>query len=754
MPRPLKLLLRFALIVMVGVTSIAVLTSLIVPAVADFPAAASFNSSSKVALPELVEGSTVLDMNGTPIGELVGAENRQIVSLEDISEQLRSTVLAVEDADFYEHDGVSARSIMRALRANSDAGGISQGGSTITQQLVKLSLVGDEQSFTRKLKEASLALQLEQQYCEETTKLDCKNRILEQYLNQVYLGRGAYGVEAAAHTYFGKPAAEVDWAEAAILASLIRSPSAYDPIRHPEVARERREIVVRRMMAEGLVSQAEADLINVAPLPTVARQVRSSTTAQDLSYFERHVRDELLDAEWLAPTRELRRFLIFNGGLKITSTMDPRAQFLAAIASNESPVKAQNPDSMAVVVAVEPSTGAVRAAVGETTVEGKGVVELAAPAVGRSPGSSFKTFTLIAALEEGYGLRSSISAAPAPRSLYDDWNLPRNVRSWPSGCRGGSTTLSRATASSNNCAFVRLQAAVGGEAVVDVAERLGITTMADDAGDIPSLTLGSTTVRPLEMAAAYAAIANDGVFNAAHFVTRVEDRDGNVLYEHEASEEQAITAEVARQATAALSGVVSGGTYKGGALPDRRPAAGKTGTNELDDGGNADVWFVGFTPEIAVAVWIGNPAGTIDLKGGRVQGGTAAGKVWHEFMAPYLEDTPVSDFTPPSSTGRSTAIKDPWGRYASRSDSRSSSSSSSSRRSGGSRSTTTVAGGATSGSGGGAAGSDSGSSGGSTGGGSTSGGSTGGGSTSGGSTGGGAGEGGAGGGGSATSTPG
>ncbi len=698
MPRPVKLLLRFGLIVVFGVASMAMLASLLVPAVAELPSAASFNTSSKVALPALVEGSTVLDMNGDPIGELVGAENRQIVSLDDVSDELRSTVLAVEDADFYEHNGVSARSIMRAFRANSDAGGVSQGGSTITQQLVKLSLVGDERSFTRKLKEASLALQLEQQYCETTSKKECKDRIFEQYLNQVYLGRGAYGVEAAAQTYFGKSATEVGWAEAAVLASLIRSPSAYDPVRYPDVARERREIVVRRMMAEGLIGQPEADLINAAPLPTDVQRVRSSTTAQDLSYFERHVRDELLDAEWLAPTRELRRFLIFNGGLRITSTMDPRAQFLAAVASNESPVKAQNPDSMAVVVAVDPATGAVRAAVGETSVEGKGLVELAAPVVGRSPGSSFKTFTLIAALEEGYGLRSTISAAPAPRSLYDDWNLPRTVSTWPSGCRGGSTDLTRATASSNNCAFVRLQAAVGGDQVVDVARRLGITTLADDAGDIPSLTLGSASVRPLEMAAAYAAIANDGVFNEAHFVTKVEDRNGNVLYEHEPSEDQAITAEVARQATVALSGVVSGGTYKGGSLPDRRPAAGKTGTNELDDGANADVWFVGFTPEIAVAVWIGNPAGTIDLKGGRVQGGTAAGKVWHEFMAPYLDGTPVTKFATPTSNGRSTAIKDPWSRYATRSDSTSrssSSSSSSSRRSGSTRSTTTGTGGTT-----------------------------------------------------------
>ncbi len=209
MSRPASLLLRFGVIVAVGVVSIAAVTSLLVPAVAELPEAASFESSSNIALPDLIEGSTILDMNGEPMGELVGTENRRVVPLSSISQELQATVLAVEDADFYDHDGVSARSILRALQANSEAGGVSQGGSTITQQLVKLSLVGDEQTITRKVKEASLAIQLEQQFCERTSKEECKDRILEQYLNLVYLGRGAYGVEAAAQVYFGKSAAEL-----------------------------------------------------------------------------------------------------------------------------------------------------------------------------------------------------------------------------------------------------------------------------------------------------------------------------------------------------------------------------------------------------------------------------------------------------------------------------------------------------------------------------------------------------------------
>ena len=690
MPRPLSLLLRFTLITIAGVCAFGLIFSQLVPQVAHLSEAASFDVAAQIALPELQEGSTILDMHGDPMGELVGAENRIVVPLDRISTQMREAVLAVEDSDFYQHHGVSAKSILRAVQANSEAGQISQGGSTITQQLVKLSLVGDETSLRRKVKEASLAIQLENQFCENTTQKECKDRILEQYLNTVYLGRGAYGVEAAALLYFGVPAAEIDWGQAAILTSLIRNPNGYDPIRYPEVAERRREVVLGRMAEVGVITDAEADFIAASPLPTELHTSVSSASAQDLNYFERKVRDELLKAEWLAPTEELRRYLIFNGGLTITSTYDPRAQFLAQAASNSNPIAAANPETVAVVASVEPSNGAVRAVVGETEVPGKGIVEIATPATGRSPGSSFKTFTLLAALEAGYTIRDSISSNPAPQKLYRGWGITEST--WPSGCKGGNLELARATASSNNCAFARLQAAVGAENVIDVARRLGINTLDDDRDDVPSLTLGGTAVRPLEMAAAYAAIANDGRYNPPHFVTKVTDRDGNVLYEYEPSTEQAIPVEVARQATEALQGVVTGGTYKGGALPNRQPAAGKTGTNEATDGGNTDVWFVGFTPQIATAVWIGNPAGQTNMKGGRVQGGTVAGRVWHEFMAPYLEDAPVVSFPEPRRiTSSRKVIPDPWKSSETAADRARAGGSGSTTRS---TTTTTVAGGA------------------------------------------------------------
>ena len=659
MSRPLSLLLRFTAITLVGACVFASIASFLIPEMANISGAGSYNEGTQIALPDLLQGSVITDMNGQPSGSLVGSENRVIIPLSQVSTQMQQAVLAVEDSDFYVHHGVSAKSVLRAVRANSAAGGVSQGGSTITQQLVKLSLVGNEQSMKRKVKEASLALQLEQQFCKDRPRRDCKDEILERYLNTVYLGRGAYGVEAAAQMYFGKPAAELDWGDAAVLTSLIRNPTGYDPIRFPEVAARRRQVVLGRMADVGAITEQESVLLAETPLPTEIVKSSSSATAQDLTYFERKVRDELLRAEWLAPTEALRRERIFNGGLVITSTLDPRAQLLAEAASASNPIKKANPETVAAVAVVEPSSGAVRAVVGQTDLPGQGLVEIATPQVGRSPGSSFKAFTLLAALEAGYSIRDSIRATPAPKKLYKGWEIKDS--SWPSGCKGGTTELARATSTSNNCAFARLQAAVGGAKVIDVARRLGIDTLTDESAQYPSLTLGGTTVRPLEMAAAYAAIANDGVYNPAHFVTKVTDQAGAVLFEYVPATEQAISVDVARQATVALQGVVTGGTYKGGSLPNRQPAAGKTGTNEAAGGENTDVWFVGFTPQISTAVWIGNPAGQTEMKGGRVQGGTVAGKVWHTFMAPYLEGSPVQQFATPGriKTSRK-VIPDPW----------------------------------------------------------------------------------------------
>lgn len=669
MSRPIRLLLRFAAILVLGVTALTLIAAAIVPELGKVSQAASFKQVSKLALPALPEASQIVTESGEAYGALAGSENRDVVTLDQVSPELQRTVLAVEDADFYGHDGVSAKSILRAFRANSDAGAISQGGSTITQQLVKISLVGDERSLTRKMKEASLALQLEQQLCEGVPKHQCKDQILEQYLNTVYLGRGAYGMQAGAQTYFGKPASEINYAEAAVLTSLVRNPTGYDPIRYPKVAKERRLVVLKRMQEQDLVTAKEAAFIAAVPLPTQAHGRQVAATTESLSYIERKVRDELLNADWLAPTQELRRYLVFNGGLRITTTIDPEAQRAAEAAAASNPLAKANPETAVALAAVEPATGAVRAIVGEAQVPGKGLVETGAPIGGRSSGSAFKVFTLVAALKSGYSINSSVSGAYAPENMKKLWGV-KESGPYPDDCPSqGMVALSQALAQSNNCAFMRLQGAVGFEEVKSTAVDLGLTDAALDPNHVKPacFTIGcDALVRPLDMAAAYGTIANDGRRNQTHLVSKVEDRAGKVLFEAAPQDKQVISADVARQAIVGMEKVVTSGTYSAGALPDRRPAAGKTGTTEVEGGKNTDVWFVGFTPQLSTAVWIGNPAANTNMKGGRVQGGATAAKVWRGFMAEALDGTPVLKFEAPAKLPKAKSVPDPWkgsGKY-------------------------------------------------------------------------------------------
>ncbi|MFZ4669596.1 MAG: transglycosylase domain-containing protein, partial [Microthrixaceae bacterium] len=727
MTRPVQLLLRFLAIVVFGVVALAVGAMAFFPELGKVKEAASFEPLSKLKLPELPQGSKIVTENGDPYGELVGSENREVVPLNQMSQELQQTVLASEDANFYLHSGVSAKSVIRALRANSDAGGISQGGSTITQQLVKLSLVGSEQSITRKVKEASLAIQLEDQLCDGVPKQQCKDRILEQYLNAVYLGRGAYGMQAASKRYFNKPASEINYAEAAVLAGLIRNPNGADPIRYPEVAKRSRTLVLGRMETEGLLTADEARFIDATPLPSETYGEERGEQTQVLTYVERQIRDELLDAQWLAPTEDLRRYLIFNGGLRITTTINPTAQAQAEAAADANPLKSANPETFVAMTAIEPSNGAVRAVVGEAEVPNKGVVETAEPLPGRSSGSSFKPFTLVAALEAGYGINSPVSGDYAPEGMKRIWGVDQ-AGPYPDDCpTKGPVLLGKALAESNNCAFMRLQGAVGFDKVRDTAIKLGVRPDGLDPDGVRAacFTIGcDALVGTTDMASAYATIANDGRHNPAHYVTKVEDRSGKVLFEFVPPNEQVISSNVARQATAALQQVVTAGTYAGGSLPQGRPAAGKTGTTELEGGKNTDVWFVGFTPQISAAVWIGNPTANSNMSGGRVQGGVTAARVWQSFMYPYTDDAPVVGFPSPSSVS-STAVPDPWARFAPKTPTTSpNGTSSGSRQSGSSGSSGSTSGGS------GSTGS------GSTSGGGTSGGGTSGGSTSGGGTGG------------------
>lgn len=678
MRRTIQLLLRFLAVTAFGVLAIGLIGSQVVPEIVKVPDAVSFTPPRELKLPILPEGSTLVDVVGQPAGKLQGSEYRIVVPLTEMSPELVSTVLAVEDADFYEHEGVSAKSILRALRANSESGEVTQGGSTITQQLVKLSLVGNERSLERKLKEASLAVQLENQLCEGVSHKGCKDIILQQYLNMIYFGQGAYGVEAASLTFFDKHASEVNYAEAALLASLIRNPVGYDPINYPEVSTQRREVAIERMLDQDLLTQEQADFINVVPVPTTTYGRSAALDTRSLSYIERKVRDELLAAEWLAPTIEQRRYLIFNGGLRITITIDPRAQMLAesVVASNKN--VSSDPYARVSLVATDPYSGAVRAIVGEADVDGK-PIELAAPASGYkgwSSGSAFKPFTMIAAMEQGYTIRDTIAGDPIPEPVKkkNGWPLGRK---YPADCpTAGQQPLARHLAASNNCAFMRLQNSIGLEKVKMTAVKLGIDPESlDPTGQDPAcFTIGCESyVSPLHMANAYGTIANDGRRNPVHFVHKVEDRDGNVLFEFQPVNEQVISTQVARQAIVAMEGVVTGGTCSRCAIPGQ-PVAGKTGTDEKD-GKNMNLWFAGFTPHLSTAVWVGDVFQANDLRvgGGGAQGGRVAGPIWQQFMSEYIKDMPKQDFAAPASFGGGRAIPDPWGSGKGDDDERSSS---------------------------------------------------------------------------------
>ncbi len=653
-----------------GVLAIGLIIAQIVPEVAKVSEAASFTPRLKLSLPSLPEGSLVRDANGAEMGKLQGTENRIIIPLEEMSEELKATVLAVEDADFYDHDGVSVKSIFRAIRANSSSGEISQGGSTITQQLVKLSLVGNERSIERKVKEASLALQLEDQLCEGVSKVECKDRILQQYLNQIYLGQGTYGVEAASRAYFNKSAKDINWAEAATIAALIRNPTGYEPIGNPDTALERRDIAVSRLIDEGLLNEDEGKFINGIPLPT---EISGRTAAKDsssLSYVERKVRDELLRAEWLASTVEQRRYLIFNGGLDITTTIDPRAQGLAEAAAAKNPIKKRDPRTEVALAAVEPSTGAVRAIVGEAIINGT-PIEIGDPVRGPrsgdggfSSGSAFKPFTMIAALEKGFTISDTILGDPAPEALKEKWGVERPGE-YPLDCpTRGHKTLSQHLARSNNCAFMRIQTSVGIDAVKQSAINLGVSADSLDPNDSnpACFTIGcAALVRPLDMALAFGTIANDGRKNPAHFVSKVEDRDGNVLYEFVPPNEQVIGVQTARQATEAMEGVVTGGTCTRCRLSSGQPVAGKTGTTEVAGGANIGAWFVGFSPQLSTAVWIGDPLDQQTALRSNPQGGRTSGLIWKDFMSSYLDGVPITQFSQPDAFSGGRKLPDSWG---------------------------------------------------------------------------------------------
>ena len=483
----------------------------------------------------------MLAADGSVLAALHVEIDRQPVPLSEIPDHLVDAVLAVEDAEFFIHDGVNLRATLRALVRNVDEGETVQGGSTITQQIVKAELVGDAQTIDRKAREAVLARRLE----ESMTKAE----ILERYVNTVYFGNGAYGAQAAAETYFGIDAADLDVPQSAFLAGMIGNPNAFDPIRHPEASRARRDLALGRMAELGSLTEEDAESLSDTPLPTEIRQVLPTPD----SYFVEEVKQQLLDDRRLGPSRKDREQALFRGGLRIHTTLDPRAQAMATTARDDVLAEVSPPgtevgttpinkhpktgvprSATAAVVSVEPGTGAIRAMIGGPSfandkyniATGRGT-----NAVGRSGGSTFKIFVLMALLENGYVPSDSVNGS-GPCTFTNIPGLdpdPYTVKNFGDGA-GSVGTITDQTLRSSNCAYVRLGQIVGHRRGRSSRPRRWASPPTSIS--VVSMPLGTKEVLPVDMAAAVATIAADGMYAEPYYVDRVEAADGKTIFAH------------------------------------------------------------------------------------------------------------------------------------------------------------------------------------------------------------------------------
>ena len=601
-------------------------------------------------LNELSQRSVVYDRDGGVLAVLHREENRSPITLDEVPQHVIHAILDVEDDGFYDHNGLNLRSIMRAALANAESGAITQGGSTITQQLVKQSLLTPERDIGRKAKEAVLALRLEQQMT--------KDQILERYLNTVYLGNGAYGIQAAAETYWGKDAGSLNVEEGALLAGAIRNPSLYDTFKRPDLARQRRDMALDRMVVRNHITPEQATLYKQVPIPT--KTVERPKGAND--YFVEEVEQRLLDDARLGETRTERYNAIFKGGLRIETTFDPKLQEVA-----ERHVAAKIPDTKgrynAALVSIEPSTGAVRAMVaGKDYAASQYNLATGRGGSGRQPGSSFKPIVLAAAFEKGIGPEDTINGSePCPVRIEGVEPNPYEPENYE-GSRGSNGPVSAATAKSLNCAFVRLGLALDDnpfksmDMVAATARRLGIP-IPEDGRYGPSISLGAKEATPLQMASVYATFANDGVRQEPYFVERVLDRNGKEVLVGKQEGERVLDANIARTVTSVLRKVVDGGTGTRARQRDR-VVAGKTGTSQEW----RDAWFVGYTRELATAVWMGNPHKQDSMRnvgGIRVTGGSYPASVFGAYYAEALKGVPATNFPAPdlSKFGKASAVK-------------------------------------------------------------------------------------------------
>ena len=584
-----------------------------------------------VPLPTALDTSptVVLDARGKKIGELYAEATREDVELDRVPEHTRQAVLAAEDAEFYDHPGVSIPGIVRAAIRNVRSGAVRQGGSTISQQYVKTVTGETDQTAMRKAREAVLAMKLEREVS--------KDQILEWYLNTIYFGRGAYGIQAASRAYFDKDVGRLTVGESALLAGMIPAPSATDPVDNPARATERYTYVIEQMLAQRWVGDQEAQELRASQPEVTPKATRIAGTAPFfMDMVERELADRVGDQAYR--------------GLTVTTTLNLRMQKAAEEIYDRrfdqlrEDLRGTAGEDVEVptgaMVSLDPDNGAVRALVGGRN-HNRDQYNLAIGGpqrLGRQPGSTFKPLALAAWIADGkspesrFDAPSTITFGPEESGDPDGWEVSNY-----GGAAYGSMTLREATWSSVNTVYAQVAIEVGAGRIANLGEQAGITSQLEAN---PSIVLGAEEVTPLDLASAYNTLASGGVARSPRTIAKVE-QDGDVLFEPRGEKRRVLDKDVAWTTVDVLRGVIDQGT--GVAAQLGRPAAGKTGTTQ----NAADAWFAGFTPDLTTVTWMGHRDSNEPMVGSPTGGGFPA-ELWGEYMREALKFTDPHDFPEPS----------------------------------------------------------------------------------------------------------
>lgn len=549
-----------------------------------------------------IASSQLFDIKGRLITTLYSEENRLPIDINQVPPTLQNAFISAEDNRFYQHMGIDPIGIGRAFVANILHRGISQGGSTITQQLAKNAFLSQKQTLRRKVQEAMLAIELERKYS--------KKEILEMYMNEIYFGQGSYGIQTAAKTYFNKNVNELSLKECAVLAGLPKSPNYYSPFNNPQVANDRANVILDQMQRYGYISaqechQAQREPLKLAPKK---RNAKENDPIDFIDYVTRQVSEKYGDD------------ILYKQGLKIYTTLDLDKQKAAMQAFANLPTNYTDKNGLsqpqAALVSIDPKTGYIVAMIGGRNHDSFNRATMAR----RQPGSAFKPFVYAAALQKGMTPDTTFVDKPIS---FGSWS-PRNA----DGSYRGTLTIRDALIFSVNTVAVQTANAVGPNRILNLAEKMGITTLQKNDNNL-AMALGGLTrgVSPLELASAYGTFANEGIHVKPMAIIKILDQNNHVLEDHtseEPEQTQVLSAKEAYEMTNMLEGVIQSGTGRAAAIGI--PAAGKTGTTD----NNVDAWFVGYTTDLVTAVWMGDDTGSRSL--GAVYGGTIPARIWRDYM--------------------------------------------------------------------------------------------------------------------------